>query len=171
MEEDSMEDKLFSITQKEYGSEYKSHYFDQYKLYIDGIEKTSDRRQNALNFYLTINTLLIPALGLSFQFSGLNEVLIFKVFLTGIGVILSGVFYFLINSYKQLNTGKFNILHRIESKLPISTYKEEWQALGGGKDLKKYFPFSHIERLIPIFFGILYLMMAIGIVYSAIQSS
>ena len=36
---------LFSKDQKDYGDEYKNHLFEQYKLFIESVEKTSDRRQ------------------------------------------------------------------------------------------------------------------------------
>jgi len=66
-------------------------------------------------------------------------------------------FYFvcfnLIRSYKQLNTAKFKVLHEIEEKLVMNLHKYEWEILEEGKNYKVYYPFSHIEMLIPwIFF-------------------
>jgi len=46
--------------------------------------------------------------------------------------------------------------------LPIQMYEEEWILLGEGKDRSKYYPFSHIEKLIPFLFGFVYLL---GIIY------
>ena len=69
--------------------------------------------------------------------------------------------YFLIKSYKQLNTGKFAVIHEIEKHLPLALYKYEWQVLGEGKDKTKYYPFSHVELWIPRIFGILYLALGI----------
>jgi hypothetical protein len=57
------------------------------------------------------------------------------------------------------------MVHKIEKKLPLKLYKDEWVILGEGKDKKKYFPFSHIERLIPVLFFICYLS---AMVYLAI---
>jgi hypothetical protein len=52
---------------KEYGEEYNSHLLDQYKLYIESVEKVGDRRQGLINHFLAINAALLSAIGLSFQ--------------------------------------------------------------------------------------------------------
>ena len=44
----------------------------------------------------------------------------------------------------------------MEEKLPVQMYSDEWIALGEGKDKSKYYPFSHIEMLIPMFFAFCY---------------
>lgn len=154
-------DVLFSKDQKDYGTEYTNHLFEQYKLYIDSIEKTSDRRQQANNYFIAINTALISLVGLSFQIEIFKNSPWLKILLAILGIIICFIFYFLIKSYKQLNTGKFTVIHEIEKNLPLALYKYEWQILGKGKDKSKYYPFSHIELLIPWVFGILYLTLGV----------
>ena len=73
MVKDRMVKKLLNKSAKEYGENYRSHYFEQYKMYIESAEKISDRRQNANNFFLTINTVLISVFGLSFQIKILED--------------------------------------------------------------------------------------------------
>ena len=46
---------LFDKNEKDYGNDYKEHLFEQYKLYVESVEKTSDRRQHANNYFITIN--------------------------------------------------------------------------------------------------------------------
>ena len=65
---------IFMNSEKEYGNDYKSHYLEQYKIYLEGIEKISDRRQSANNFFLTINTILVSILSLSFQSDFLKNI-------------------------------------------------------------------------------------------------
>lgn len=156
-----MMNDLFSKTEKDYGDKYKDHLFEQYKLYIESIEKTSDRRQQANNYFLTINTALISLIGLSFQFKIFENVNWIKALLAIVGIIICIVFWFLICSYKQLNTGKFKVIHEIEKFLPLSLYKYEWEILGRGEDKAKYYPFSHIELLIPWIFGLIYTVLGI----------
>lgn len=156
-----MLDDLFSKSEKDYGDKYKDHLFEQYKLYIESIEKTSDRRQQANNYFLTINTALISLIGLSFQFKIFENVNWIKALLAIVGIIICIVFWFLIRSYKQLNTGKFKVIHEIEKFLPLSLYKYEWEILGRGEDKSKYYPFSHIELLIPWIFGLIYTVLGI----------
>lgn len=155
-------DDLFSKKEQEYGAEYQNHLFEQYKLFIESIEKTSDRRQQANNYFITINTALISLIGLSFQINLFENSPWLKILFAILGIVICFVFYFLIKSYKQLNTGKFAVIHEIEKHLPLALYKYEWQILGEGKDKTKYYPFSHIELWIPRIFGILYLALGIS---------
>ncbi len=151
-----MEDKNNDLYSGENNEKYVQHFFDQYKLYMEGIEKISDRRENANKYFVTINSGLIVAV--TFLLQHVDD-FFFKpgmLVLLVTGAVFSVIFYFLINSYKQLNTGKFAVLHAMEKRLPVQMYTDEWIALGEGKDKRKYFPFSHIERSIPIIFGVLY---------------
>lgn len=152
---------LFSKTELDYGDEYKTHLFEQYKLYVESVEKTSDRRQNANNYFITINTALISLIGLSFQIKCFENITWIKSLLALVGIIICVIFWYLIRSYRQLNTGKFIVIHQIEDNLPLAIYKHEWEVLGKGKDNSKYYPFSHIELLIPWVFGIIYAVLGI----------
>lgn len=155
--------ELFSKAEKDYGDDYKTHLFEQYKIYVESVEKTSDRRQHANNYFITINTALISLIGLSFQIKFFENVSWIKIksLLAGVGIIICVVFWFLIRSYKQLNTGKFKVIHEIEKHLPLTLYKYEWEVLGEGKDKSLYYPFSHIESLIPWVFGLIYLILGV----------
>lgn len=153
-----MENKDLKIKKELYGENYSQHYFDQYNIYLAGIESISDRRENANKYFVTLNSGIIVAI--SFMLQHFDEFFIVPAMVTLLllGTVISIIFYFLINSYKQLNSIKFKVLHKIEKNLPIQMYADEWIALGEGKDAEKYFPFSHIERLIPIIFGAFYLI-------------
>jgi hypothetical protein len=152
---------LFSKNEKDYGNDYKEHLFEQYKLYVESIEKTSDRRQHANSYFITINTALISLIGLSFQIKVFENLSFVKSILALVGIIVCIVFWYLIRSYKQLNTGKFDVVHKIEEHLPLALYKYEWEVLGKGEDNKKYYPFSHIELIIPWVFGIIYALLGL----------
>lgn len=153
--------ELFKVGEKEYGQEYKNHLFAQYQLYIESVEKISDRRQNANNYFITINTVLISFLGVLFQAKLLENVPWVKSLVSVVGIIICGIFWFLLRSYKQLNTGKFKVIHEIEQKLPLGLYDYEWKVLKEGKDNKVYFPFSHIEMIIPWVFGVAYVVLGV----------
>lgn len=152
---------LISTKKEEYGENYKEHLFEQYRLYVESIEKTSDRRQQANNYFITINTALISFIGLSFQFNIFENLVWIKSILALVGLIICIIFWYLIKSYKQLNTGKFTVIHEIEKYLPLALYRYEWEILGEGKDNKKYYPFSHIELLIPWVFGTIYVLLGV----------
>jgi hypothetical protein len=152
---------LFSKSQQDYGDRYKDHLFEQYKLYIGSMEKTSDRRQHANSYFITINTALIALIGLSLQVKTFENIGWIKSVIAFLGIIICIIFWYLIRSYKQLNTGKFAVIHKIEENLPLAIYKYEWQVLGEGKDESTYYPFSHVELWIPWVFGMIYLLLGL----------
>jgi hypothetical protein len=152
---------LFRANEKEYGSNYREHLFAQYQIYVDGMEKISDRRQNANNYFITINTVLISFIGVLFQVKVFEQIAWVKSLIAAIGIIICVIFWFLLRSYKQLNTGKFQVIHEIESKLPLALYDFEWKILDEGKIRSTYFPFSHIEMVIPWVFGFVYVVLGV----------
>ena len=101
---------LFQYSKEDYGSEYKEHLFEQYKLYVESIDNISDRRQNANNYFITINTVLISLLGFSFESNFLSSGEWVRIVVAVVGTVICIIFWFLIRSYKQLNTGKFHVL-------------------------------------------------------------
>jgi len=151
--------ELKVINEKEYGENYKDHYLEQYKLYVESIEKISDRRQQANNYFITINTAFISLIGLTNQFDLFSNALWIESILSLVGIMICIVFWYLIRSYKQINTGKFEVIHLIEQSLPLAIYEYEWEVLGKGEDEDKYYPFSHIELVIPWLFGSIYLIL------------
>lgn len=151
---------VLKIAEKEYGQEYKNHLLAQYQLYVESAEKISDRRQNANNYFITINTVLITFLGVLFQVKVLNNIFWVKFLISLIGVVICVIFWYLLRSYKQLNSGKFKVIHEIEQKLPLALYDFEWHVLKEGKDKNIYYPFSHIEMIIPWVFGVIYIVLA-----------
>jgi hypothetical protein len=145
---------------KDVGDEkYSQYYFEQYKMYMAGIEKISDRRENANKYFVAINSGIVVAI--NYQLQHVTDYFFMQAMISFLllGIVVSVIFYFLINSYKQLNTAKFAMLHKMEGSLPVKMYKEEWTLLGKGTDWKVYFPFSHIERIIPIVFGVGYFIV------------
>lgn len=164
-----MENKeLFQIDKKDYGDNYNEHLLQQYKIYIDGVEKISDRRLNANNYFITINTVIIALMGLSFQNNFFDDKTWIRVAISFVGLMISIIFGYLIQSYKQLNTGKFAVVHKIEEKMPLALYSYEWEILGRGKNKKLYYPFSHIELIIPWLFGILYFILGLSFLLGCI---
>jgi len=152
---------IFKMSDKEYGQEYRNHLLAQYQLYVESADKISDRRQNANNYFITVNTVLISILGLLFQVKIFENIFLIKFLVSLIGIIICVIFWYLLRSYKQLNAGKFKVIHEIEQKLPLALFDYEWHILKEGKEKKIYFPFSHIEIIIPWVFGVIYFIFAL----------
>lgn len=126
--------------------------FEQYKLYVEMADRVSQRRMSANAFFTTVNTLLLTFA----TFIG-NKDLLWTVFIGVIGCIISFTWYFTLNSYRQLNSGKFIVIHEIEKLLPLSCYAFEWEILASGNKKSKYWPLSHVEKVIPVIFFLAYI--------------
>ena len=146
---------LFSESQKDEDS-YKNQLFDQYKLYIEMADRISQRRTTANTFFLTANAaLLTVASGFKDDFGK------YMYLVSVVGIIVSLFWFFCIRSYKQLNSGKFKVIHEIEKKLPLHLFDYEWEVLGRGKSFKKYWPLSHVECTVPFTFIALYVALSL----------
>lgn len=147
----SIKDKLIVSDKSAYGEHYEAHCLEIYKLHVQMADNISARRQSANSFFLAVNTAIIGIVGYVGGSSGE-----WKWFVSLAGMVLCYSWYRLIRSYKDMNSGKFKVIHEIEKELPLSPYDAEWEALGRGKDAKLYLPFTHIEVWVPVVFGVLH---------------
>ncbi|MCI0561275.1 MAG: ABC transporter substrate-binding protein [Nitrososphaera sp.] len=143
---------------------YKDHLLEQYKLYLQSAETNSERRHTANSFFLTLNTALIAfvsyiSLGSSANTTPKHDWLVALGLVALAGIALSYMWYRLIRSYRDLNSAKFAVIHEIEKTLPLSPFDAEWEAVGRGKDPKRYLPFTHVEIRIPFVFLTLHLLV------------
>jgi len=120
----------------------------------------SSRRQSANSFFLSVNTVLIALLG--FITGGRPVPTSPWLLVVAIaGSVLCFSWYRLVRSYKDINSGKFDVIHAIESELTLALHDAEWVRLGRGEDPKLYLPFTHIEARIPWIFAALYVNLAV----------
>lgn len=135
----------------QYGGEYQAHLLEQYKLYVEMTDRISQRRMDTNKFFISIQTFVITVMSL---FSQGNAAILAMMCL--VGLLLCGAWYFLLKRYRQLNSGKFEVIHDMEARLPMKPYDLEWQKLGEGKDTKQYLPLSHVEVAMPLVFALMY---------------
>lgn len=136
----------------QYGAEYQPHLLEQYKLYVEMADRVSQRRMDTNKFFIAVHTFVVTLISL---FVGHNDTVL--ILASVMGVFFSGAWYFLLKSYRQLNSGKFKVIHEIEQQLPYASYDMEWEKLGRGKNKKLYWPLSHLEVALPVIFAGLYL--------------
>jgi hypothetical protein len=82
-----------------------------------------------------------------------------------LGLVLCIVWKININSYGQLNTGKFKVIHEMEAQLPFACYDREWEFLGAGQDSKKYLQLTKVEQYVPYLLAIPYLLLLVYALY------
>lgn len=163
-----MEDKqgsgVFAVTKEAYGEKYAEHLLEQYKLYVASVETISERRQKANEFFLGLNSALIAALGFTSTRLSPGDLTSILLLASVAGITMCYLWYRMLRSYRGLNTGKFRLIHDIEKALPLALYDSEWTILGRGKNKKVYWPFTHLEIVVPwVFIGI-YLLLAVSLV-------
>lgn len=161
---------VHSVGETEYGDRYRDHAMEQYKLFIEGMEKNSDRRRSALQFFITANYALFVLVGLSVQLGNPNTKVASRSLIALAGITISVLFYYLFKSHKQLSGGKFRVIEQMEETLPFKPYSCEWEVLKRGKDKGIYFSFSKLEALLPVLFGAGYLAFGTLSWYAHLQS-
>lgn len=146
---------LFPVDQDAYGDKYRDHLLEQYKLYVSTATSISDRRTAANNYLLTINSALVTLYGLSAAFVTRRAL---QSLVPIAGILVSIAWWLLIHNYRGLNSGKFQVIHELEAKLPAAPLRYEWDLLGRGSG-PAYRPLTHIEQWIPVMFGLLHLSL------------
>lgn len=140
-----------------HNEKWYSHLLDQYKMYVEMADRISSRRATANSYFLSVNSAILAFVGyLSSKDTGE-----YLWLLALGGITLSVLWEALITSYRNLNTAKFLVIHKIEKRLPISPYDAEWEAMGRGKNPKLYRPISHIEQGVPYVFVVLHVIVLI----------
>lgn len=67
------------------------------------------------------------------------------------------------DSYKDLNTAKFEVIHALEEQLPVALFHHEWFVCGHNRKTKdkpledRYVPLTRVERWVPVAFAALYI--------------
>jgi hypothetical protein len=158
----SLETRLWTENAQEtfYGGDpvsYQAAVLAQYNAYVEMADRISQRRGLTNTFFLTLNTAIFTAIGVLWQHEPTRGQVWWLLF--PLAMLLGQCFawFYIIRSYRLLNTAKYEVVGALEARLPASPYwRAEWTALGEGKDWKKYWPLSHIESWIPVFFAALY---------------
>lgn len=126
-----------------------------YKLHAGLADRVSQRREGANRLFVSLLTglmvLLAALLRLETANLGTNSV----IGLASAGLLLSVAWLVHIQSYRQLNTGKFKALLKLEKKLPFQFFECERRIL----DRSGYRSLTRVETLIPIIFFILFLVV------------
>jgi len=124
-----------------------------YKMFVEMADRVSQRRQSANSFYLTVNTGIIGGTAYLSR-SDASYLDTFALSLAGIAICFLWVQG--VRSYKLLNSAKFEVIHTLEERLPVSPFKDEWTYLTKDGDGKKHKPFNEIEKRVPIVLGIMH---------------
>jgi quinol-cytochrome oxidoreductase complex cytochrome b subunit len=166
VQDDPPSSQLFTVDEKSYGNNYKKHLFMQYKLCVEMADRTSSRRITANNFFLSVNTLLVAAIG-ALSRLGSNSIsysLLWAIIASVAGILFCLCWATTIRRYRDLNNAKFNVINAIEKKLPASAFTSEWKYLCQGKNADEYRHLTAVEYWVPMIFAALYVLLIIVVV-------
>jgi hypothetical protein len=156
------------INKNSYEEKFYEHLLEQYKLYVEMMDKATERRGKTNTFYISLLSSLLALLSLlvnkdnNLFFEDRNILLLL---LASLGICLCYVWYTNINSYKQLNSLKFKVIYEIEFHLPFPCYHREWGILSEDKK-NKYRRLSRVEKFVPLILAIPYFCLFIYSGYS-----
>ena len=147
---------------KNYGSNFKAHILDQYKLYVEMTDRVSSRRVQIASFYISILSALLALLPIISNKDLFQKPQIFVLLaISVLGLCLCLAWFANINSYKQLNSLKFKVIHEMEAFLPFAFYEREWQILKENKNRRRYFRLTAVEQYIPVILSVPYVCLFI----------
>lgn len=134
---------------------------EQYKLAAEMADRISARRGAANGFYFTVSSALLAA----------SESLSLSVASVG-GMVLAGAWWMQLRSYRNLNAAKFEVISKLEQRLPAHVFIDEWTLLKREpleqtvlrsrrlgrlvKPLSRYAELSVVEQIVPIVFLVLF---------------
>jgi len=153
------------MDEKEYGDDYKAHLVEQYKVYAEMADRISQRREHSNRFYSSLLIGVITIISVVNKIAGLQPDTCFSSFIlisvAVAGILLCVIWYINIRSYRQLNSGKYKVIHEMEEQLPFPLFKKEWEYLRPSNGRKKYFQLTRIEQFVPLIFIVPYLILLI----------
>jgi hypothetical protein len=126
-------------------------YLELYKLAVEMADRVSARRATANAFFLTVNTAL-----LAFVSSGSLNVLWLVAWA---GIALSATWWVLLQSYRELNAAKCDVITEMENNLDVKVFGDEWKRLKEKRQegwRGRYAEFGMVERFVPLIFAALY---------------
>jgi hypothetical protein len=160
LEDSVKEEVLFSQEPKlpERGENFQLYLLEQYKLCVEMADRISTRRSQANTFYISLLSAMLAILSLVIErklYSGSQSTLL--LFTSMLGSALCLTWYVNIESYKQLNSMKYQVINEMEKQLPFPCYTREWDILKADRiRKKKYIRLTDVEKIVPLIFAIPY---------------
>lgn len=142
--------------------------WEEYKFFAESTQFLTEKRLNASQTYLTVNTAIFAVIGFVVKDSGLSVTWfsIGTLPLILVAIIACTQWYRMINNYKALISWRYEQLMAMEDEMPDSykMYKKEWDDFYKPQASKKRFGFSVIEKNLPLLILILYVLYGAAII-------
>ena len=133
-----------------------------YKLHTELADRVSQRREGANRLYVSLLVGLAVFSAALLRF-GIGEAPLqpMLIFIGFIGICLSISWLIVINSYRQLNSAKFRVLHDLEKKLPYQFFTLEWDPSQASEKSNRYWRLTVVEQSLPSIFLLLFVGLVV----------
>lgn len=132
---------------------------DQYTAYVNTTLDVSNRRMRNNRFYVLLLSGTLAVVSVLADTQIIEEA---GLLLAGfLGFALCTLWYLSIVSYKQLNSGKYDVIQAMEEDLPAEPFADEWDILDGGENWRTYITHTRVERKIPGVLAVPYLLITV----------
>ena len=146
-----------------YGETFTADLLEQYKLYVQSAEHVSARRLASSRLLLALNAGLAALYGIRPEGFESGWVLLSVPVL---GIVVSYLWSRIIQSHRELNRVKFELIHELERHLPAAPYTCEWRLAEQGRG-RSYRAVTDIERWLPWTFLALHVILGSALVVEA----
>ena len=137
--------------------------YQLYTMYVDSAQQISDRRAAANTYFQSLNAGAVGLLGF-LTAAGLVQQALLLLTVLGTLILLCYAWINSLNSYRSLNSAKFNVINRLEKHLAASPFRTEWLLLSEGADPRVHIALTPSETLVPKIFIVFYLIVAAAII-------
>lgn len=159
-----------------------------YKTAVEMADRVSARRAGSNTFFITVNTALAAIVGIVSSarkpppHDSLPSFDAFGLVATAIaGIVLSLVWWMLLRYYRRLNGAKWEVINKLEKKLPAQPFTDEWEILHPDEPTSdeklaklswvqrvkvrtKHREATVVEQIVPFVFMAIYLVLASRVV-------
>lgn len=140
---------------------------EQYKTYVEMADRISARRVDTNKLYISLISALLALVPFLLNQDIIRTFQMFALLLLSVvGISLCFIWIININSYKQLNSIKYKVIHEMEKKMPFPCYTREWEL----EKTQKYRRLWKIEQKIPLFLMLPYLILFVFVLVVLLQS-
>jgi len=141
--------------------------FDEYKFFTERVQHRSDRRQQASQIYLTVNTAIFGIIALLIKDSGLTgwSLAVVALPLFFVGVLVCITWFRIILEFSRIIGWQYEQLREMERQIKGShkMHIKEWEEFYRPTKSKSTFSFSNLESRLPSIFIGLYVVYAVAI--------
>jgi hypothetical protein len=133
-------------------------------------DRVSARRAVANAFFLTLTSALVALVGLvpALPTGGAgappSHDRFGPIVLSIAGLVVSLAWWVLLRSYRDINRAKFDVIEKMEARLPVALFREEWSALHSNKSLRlwrRFLELGQAERIVPLVYGAIFTAAAV----------